>query len=212
MKKIIIIAAVAVAAIGAAIGITIGVLESSYSNASTLLSNGSYEEAASIYSSINFYRNSTEMVLQCSHDSAVALMNAKKYDEALNELNKCKNYSDTQELIKQCNSAKERTIPRAQLEEDTFSFVEKKLDGHYYMDMSYYNLGYWYEVNDSNVWYDEQSGFYMCSMEIREHVYDRDAPLYEYEYEGISTDNIYWVIASYDASTSTPFMVDCTIT
>ena len=101
-KRIIIISLIsaAVIATSAILTFTVIVPNVKYSKANTLLESRNFDEAASIYSELEGFKDSDDMIKECSYQKALTLMESSDYDSAKAILSNLSDYKDAANQIK----------------------------------------------------------------------------------------------------------------
>lgn len=86
----------------AALAVLVVVPALRYGNASRLLDDGQYEQAADAFAALGEYRDSRDMVLECDYRYALALLEDGGYDEAAEIFEELDDYRDSAEMVKEC--------------------------------------------------------------------------------------------------------------
>ena len=75
------------------------VLLCDYSIAKTYLEKSDYDKAQELFTALEDYGDSAEMIKECSYRKALSLIESKKYEDAIEILSKIRKYSDSNEKI-----------------------------------------------------------------------------------------------------------------
>jgi len=75
----------------------------SYNKAMSLYDNKDYGEAIEIFSNMNGYRNSQEMITRSIYQYGIKLLESGEYESALQQFGKVESYEDTSKYIIECN-------------------------------------------------------------------------------------------------------------
>ena len=92
----------AMAAVIAACCVT-AFIDFKYANAVELFNKKDYNTAASEFSKISFYKNSTDYYNQCYYNIAIGLFDNGNYSWAKDTFSEIQDYKDSKELIKECD-------------------------------------------------------------------------------------------------------------
>lgn len=103
-KVILILALIAILAVGAYIGVTGYVLPTlSYNRAEEMLSLQDYDGAAELYSSLGNFKDSADKLLTAKYGAATELMNSGRLDEARAAFTALGDYSDAADMVTRCD-------------------------------------------------------------------------------------------------------------
>ncbi len=80
--------------------------KSAYTEANTLLNNGSYEEAYNKFESIKHYKDSKERLLACRYEQAKSMLEQGSYSEARDIFRELDDYEDSAEFVNECDYRK----------------------------------------------------------------------------------------------------------
>ncbi len=84
---------------------------STYKKARNLMGEGDFEEAISVFESLEGFKDSNEQIIYCKngileieYQSAISLLKQKRYEEAINVFESLENYRDSKEKIDYCEN------------------------------------------------------------------------------------------------------------